>query len=164
MDGLRVEIGAGTKHMNVYTVAKAPQGLTGYLKKNFTEPSVAIGYDSRINSDVFVKVAIGVFVVNGVKDNIRPVLMLVPIVSLVIRYLHTSAGVVVTASHNPSKCDGYNGNGENDCQIITWTATEIFAEIEKIDIFADVKTNAFEVGMVNVNVQYIPNETYSAFC
>ena len=76
--GLRGVIGAGTNRMNVYTVAKASQGLADYLKKNFAEPSVAIGYDSRIKSDVFAKVAAGVFAANGVKVNIWPVLMPVP--------------------------------------------------------------------------------------
>ena len=101
--GLRGVIGAGTNRMNIYTVAKASQGLADYLKKNFAEPSVAIGYDSRIKSDVFAKVAAGVFAANGVKVNIWPVLMPVPTVSFATRYLHTSAGVMVTASHNPSK-------------------------------------------------------------
>ena len=90
--GLRGVIGAGTNRMNVYTVAKASQGLADYLKKNFAEPSVAIGYDSRIKSDVFAKVAAGVFAANGVKVNIWPVLMPVPTVSFATRYLHTSAG------------------------------------------------------------------------
>lgn len=101
--GLRGVIGAGTNRMNIYTVAKASQGLADYLKKNFAEPSVAIGYDSRIKSDVFAKVAAGVFAANGVKVNIWPVLMPVPTVSFATRYLHTSAGVMVTASHNPGK-------------------------------------------------------------
>ena len=105
--GLRGVIGAGTNRMNIYTVAKASQGLADYLKKNFAEPSVAIGYDSRIKSDVFAKVAAGVFAANGVKVNIWPVLMPVPTVSFATRYLHTSAGVMVTASHNPSKYNGY---------------------------------------------------------
>lgn len=73
--GLRGVIGAGTNRMNIYTVAKASQGLADYLKKHFKEPSVAIGYDSRIKSDVFAKVAAGVFAANGVSVNIWPVLM-----------------------------------------------------------------------------------------
>lgn len=109
--GLRGVIGAGTNRMNIYTVAKASQGLADYLKKNFAEPSVAIGYDSRIKSDVFAKVAAGVFAANGVKVNIWPVLMPVPTVSFATRYLHTSAGVMVTASHNPSKYNGYKVYG-----------------------------------------------------
>lgn len=161
--GLRGVIGAGTNRMNVYTVAKASQGLADYLKKNFAEPSVAIGYDSRIKSDVFAKVAAGVFAANGVKVNIWPVLMPVPTVSFATRYLHTSAGVMVTASHNPSKYNGYKVYGADGCQITTEAAAEILAEIEKLDIFADVKTGDFEAGVADGSIQYIPDEVYTAF-
>ena len=161
--GLRGVIGAGTNRMNIYTVAKASQGLADYLKKNFETPSVAIGYDSRIKSDVFAKVAAGVFAANGVKVNIWPVLMPVPTVSFATRYLHTSAGVMVTASHNPSKYNGYKVYGADGCQITTEVAAEILAEIEKLDIFADVKTSDFEAGVAEGSIQYIPDEVYTAF-
>ena len=161
--GLRGVIGAGTNRMNVYTVAKASQGLADYLKKNFTEPSVTIGYDSRIKSDVFAKVAAGVFAANGVKVNIWSALMPVPTVSFATRYLHTSAGVMVTASHNPSKYNGYKVYGADGCQITTEAAAEILAEIEKLDIFADVKASDFEAGMANGSIQYIPDEVYTSF-
>lgn len=161
--GLRGVIGAGTNRMNVYTVAKASQGLADYLKKNYAEPSVAIGYDSRIKSDVFAKVAAGVFAANGVKVNIWPVLMPVPTVSFATRYLHTSAGVMVTASHNPSKYNGYKVYGADGCQITTEAAAEILAEIEKLDIFADVKTGDFEADVAGGSIQYIPDEVYTAF-
>ena len=161
--GLRGVLGAGTNRMNVYTVAKASQGLADYLKKNFAEPSVAIGYDSRIKSDVFAKVAAGVFAANGVKVNIWPVLMPVPTVSFATRYLHTSAGVMVTASHNPSKYNGYKVYGADGCQITTEAAAEILAEIEKLDIFADVETSDFEAGVAEGSIQYIPDEVYTAF-
>ena len=161
--GLRGVIGAGTNRMNIYTVAKASQGLADYLKKNFETPSVAIGYDSRIKSDVFAKVAAGVFAANGVKVNIWPVLMPVPTVSFATRYLHTSAGVMVTASHNPSKYNGYKVYGADGCQITTEAAAEILAEIEKLDIFADVKTGDFEAGVADGSIQYIPDEVYTAF-
>ena len=161
--GLRGVIGAGTNRMNVYTVAKASQGLADYLNKNFETPSVAIGYDSRIKSDVFAKVAAGVFAANGVKVNIWPTLMPVPTVSFATRYLHTSAGVMVTASHNPSKYNGYKVYGADGCQITTEAAAEILDEIEKLDIFADVKTSDFEAGMANGSIRYIPDGVYTAF-
>lgn len=161
--GLRGVIGAGTNRMNIYTVAKASQGLADYLKKHFKEPSVAIGYDSRIKSDVFAKVAAGVFAANGVSVNIWPVLMPVPTVSFATRYLHTSAGVMVTASHNPGKYNGYKVYGADGCQITTEAAAEILAEIEKLDIFADVKTSNFEAGVANGSIRYIPDEVYTAF-
>ena len=161
--GLRGVIGAGTNRMNIYTVAKASQGLADYLKKNFETPSVAIGYDSRIKSDVFAKVAAGVFAANGVKVNIWPVLMPVPTVSFATRYLHTSAGVMVTASHNPSKYNGYKVYGADGCQITTEAAAEILAEIEKLDIFADVKTSDFDAGVANGSIQYIPDGPYGFY-
>ena len=161
--GLRGVIGAGTNRMNVYTVAKASQGLADYLKKHYENPSVVIGYDSRIKSDVFAKVSAGVFAANGVQVNIWPVLMPVPTVSFATRYLHTSAGVMITASHNPSKYNGYKVYGADGCQITTEAAAEILAEIEKLDIFADVKTGGFEAGMAEGRIQYIPEEVYTAF-
>lgn len=161
--GLRGVIGAGTNRMNVYTVAKASQGLADYLKKHYENPSVAIGYDSRIKSDVFAKVSAGVFAANGVQVNIWPVLMPVPTVSFATRYLHTSAGVMITASHNPSKYNGYKVYGADGCQITTEAAAEILAEIEKLDIFADVKTGRFEAGLAAGSIRYIPEEVYTAF-
>ena len=161
--GLRGVIGAGTNRMNVYTVAKASQGLADYLKKHYENPSVVIGYDSRIKSDVFAKVSAGVFAANGVQVNIWPVLMPVPTVSFATRYLHTSAGVMITASHNPSKYNGYKVYGADGCQITTEAAAEILAEIEKLDIFADVRTGDFEAGVASGSIQYIPDEVYTAF-
>lgn len=161
--GLRGVIGAGTNRMNIYTVAKASQGLADYLKKNEAEPSVVIGYDSRIKSDVFAKVAAGVFAENGIKVKIWSVLMPVPTVSYATRYLHASAGVMITASHNPSKYNGYKVYGSDGCQITTETAAEILAEIEKLDIFKDVKNIDFEAGIANGSIQYIPDEVYISF-
>lgn len=161
--GLRGVIGAGTNRMNIYTVAKASQGLSSYLKRNTVEPSIVIGYDSRIKSDVFAKIAAGVFVANGIKVNIWPVLMPVPTVSYATRYLHASAGVMITASHNPSKYNGYKVYGSDGCQITVEAAAEILAEIEKLDIFKNVKNSDFEAGIANGNIQYIPDEVYTAF-
>ena len=161
--GLRGIIGAGTNRMNIYTVAKASQGLADYLKKNFAEPSISIGYDSRIKSDVFAKVAASVFAANDVKVNIWSELMPVPTVSFATRYLHTSAGVMITASHNPSKYNGYKVYGADGCQITTNAASEILTEIEKLDIFADVKQKNFQEGVVDGSIQYISDEVYTAF-
>lgn len=161
--GLRGTIGAGTNRMNIYTVAKASQGLADYMIKHFDKPSVVIGYDSRIKSDVFAKVAAGVFAANGVEVHIWPVLMPVPTVSFATRYLGASAGVMVTASHNPSKYNGYKVYGPDGCQITTEAATEILSEIEKLDIFADVNTGDFEAGMADGSIRFIADEVYTAF-
>lgn len=161
--GLRGIIGAGTNRMNIYTVAKATQGLADYLKKREENPSVVIGYDSRIKSDLFAKVAAGVFAINGVQVNIWPTLMPVPTVSFATRYLRTSAGVMITASHNPAKYNGYKVYGADGCQITTEAAAEILVEIEKLDIFADVKTSDFDKSVASGLVRYITDEVYSAF-
>lgn len=161
--GLRGVIGAGTNRMNIYTVAKATQGLSNYLKKHFAEPSVSVGFDSRIKSDVFAKVAAGVFAANGVKVYIWPVLMPVPTVSFATRYLKTSAGVMITASHNPSKYNGYKVYVADGCQITTQGAKEVLAEIEALDIFEDVKQGDFEALKAAGMISYIPEEVYTAF-
>lgn len=161
--GLRGTIGAGTNRMNVHTVAKASQGLADYLVKHYESPSVAIGYDSRIKSDVFAKVAAGVFAANGVRVHIWPQLMPVPTVSFATRCLGTSAGVMITASHNPSKYNGYKVYGADGCQITSAAAKAILAEIEKLDIFADVRTGDFEAEMEKGTISYIPGTVYAAF-
>ena len=161
--GLRGTIGAGTNRMNVHTVAKASQGLADYLTKHYENPSVAIGYDSRIKSDVFAKVAASVFAANGVKVHIWPQLMPVPTVSFATRYLQTCAGVMVTASHNPSKYNGYKVYGADGCQITTEAAKEILAEIEKLDVFADPKIADFEAEVANGRITYISEDVYTAF-
>lgn len=161
--GLRGTIGAGTNRMNVHTVAKASQGLANYLVKHYPEPCVAIGYDSRIKSDVFAKVAASVFAANGVKVHIWPQLFPVPMVSFATRYLGTSAGVMITASHNPSKYNGYKVYGADGCQITTEAAAEILAEIEKLDIFADVHPGDFDAAVASGAIADIPEEVYTAF-
>ena len=161
--GLRGVIGAGTNRMNIYTVAKATQGLADYLNKQRENPSVCIGYDSRIKSDVFARVAAGVFAANGVKVFIWPQLMPVPTVSFAVRHLGADAGVMITASHNPSKYNGYKVYGADGCQITTQAAAQVLAEIEKLDLFRDVHTGSFEEYLENGWISYIPEETYTAF-
>ena len=161
--GLRGTIGAGTNRMNIYTVAKASQGLSDYLVKSFEEPSVAIGYDSRIKSDVFAKTAASVFAANGIKVNLWPRLNPVPTVSFATRYLHTSAGVMVTASHNPSKYNGYKVYGSDGCQMTTEAAATVLSEIEKLDIFADVKKVDFDEAVKAGKIEYISDDVLTAF-
>lgn len=162
--GLRGTIGAGTNRMNVYTVAKASQGLANYLKKEYDgKASVAIGYDSRIKSDLFAKTAASVFAANGVAVNIWPRLLPVPTISYATRFLGTSAGVMITASHNPSKYNGYKVYGHDGCQITTEAAAEILAEIEKLDIFTDVKKVDFEDALKDGKISYIPEKVLDSF-
>ena len=161
--GLRGIIGAGTDRMNVYTVAKATQGLAGYLKKRYDAPSAAISFDSRIKSDVFARVAAGVLAANGIKVHIWPQLMPVPVLSYAVRALGASAGIMITASHNPAAYNGYKVYGEDGCQITTEAAKAILSEIEKLDIFEDIKTSDFSAGLAGGQINYISDEVYTAF-
>lgn len=156
--GLRGVIGVGTNRMNIYTVAKATQGYSNYLKKQTASPSVSIAYDSRIKSDVFAKVAAEVFAANGVHVYIYPELMPTPSLSFAVRHLKCSGGIVITASHNPSKYNGYKVYGSDGCQITTEAASSILAEIEAVDIFKDVKNCSFEEALAQEKVTYIGNQ------
>lgn len=158
--GLRGTIGAGTNRMNAYVVAKASQGLANYLGK---DASVVIGYDSRIKSDMFAKVAAGVFAANGIIVHIWPALLPVPTVSFAVRELKASAGVMITASHNPSKYNGYKVYGPDGCQITTEAAASILAEIDALDIFADVQTSDFEEGIKAGKIRYIEDSVLTSF-
>ena len=161
--GLRGVLGAGTNRMNIYVVRQATQGLANWVKTQGGSQTVAISYDSRLKSDVFAKTAAGVLAANGIKVRIYDALMPVPALSFATRYYECNAGIMVTASHNPGKYNGYKVYGADGCQITTEAAAEILAEIEKLDIFADVKTSDFEAGVTSGNIQYIPDEVYTAF-
>lgn len=161
--GLRGTIGAGTNRMNVYTVGKASQGLADYLVKNFSSPYVVIGFDSRIKSDVFARTAASVFAANGVQVQLWPHLNPVPTVSFAVRYLAASAGIMITASHNPSKYNGYKVYGTDGCQITTEAAAEILGEIEKLDIFTDVKRLDFDIAVSEGKITYISEDVLTAF-
>ncbi len=153
--GLRGTISAGTNRMNIYTVAKASQGVSDYLLGINEKPSVVIGYDSRIKSYDFSRVAASVFAANGITVYIWPELSPVPTVSYAIRVLKASTGVMITASHNPSSYNGYKVYGSDGCQITTVTANSIYKCIEKLDVFDDVKTIAFEDGVRQGLISYI---------
>lgn len=138
--GLRGVIGAGTNRMNIYTVARASAGLAEYLLRRYgKDASVVIGYDSRIKSELFAKTAASVFAARGVEVSLWDRLNPVPTVSFAVRYLGKKAGVMITASHNPSKYNGYKVYGEDGCQITQDAAEEIYGEIQKRNVFEDVR-------------------------
>ena len=163
--GLRGVIAAGTNRMNIYTVGKASQGLANYIVKNFPEEErkAAIAYDSRIKSDVFSKVTAGVLAANGIKVYIYKELEPVPLCSYATRELHCCAGVMVTASHNPSKYNGYKVYGPDGCQCTTEYANAVLAEIEKTDTFKDVKKLDFEEGLKSGIIEYIDDSMLTNF-
>lgn len=163
--GLRGVIGAGTNRMNVYVIARASQGLSNYVIKHFApeERNIAVSYDSRIKSDVFAKVAAEVFAANGIKVFIYPQLMPVPCLSFATRYLGCAAGIMITASHNPAKYNGYKVYGADGCQITSAAANEILSEINKLDLFDGWKSLPFVNGLETDKITYIPDEVYTAF-
>ena len=162
--GLRGIIGAGTNRMNIHVVAKASQGLANYLLAVSTEqPSVVIGYDSRIKSDLFARVAASVFAANGINVWIWPELNPVPTVSFAIRFLKASQGVMITASHNPSKYNGYKVYGADGCQITTEAASKVLNEIEKLDIFNDIKSVDYEQAVSDGLIRNIPDSVMDGF-
>ena len=162
--GLRGVIGAGTNRMNVFTVAKASQGLADYVNAHFPDdPSIAIAFDSRIKSGTFARTAACVFAANGIKAYLYPEIMPTPCLSFAVRELGCSAGIVITASHNPSKYNGYKVYGSDGCQITTEAAADILAEIEKADIFEDVKSVLFIEGLASGLITNIGDDVYTAF-
>ena len=163
--GLRGVIGPGTNRMNVHTVAKASQGLADYVCGHFPEGErkIAVSYDSRILSDVFARVASAVFAENGIRVYLYPQLMPTPCLSYAVRYLHCSAGVMVTASHNPAKYNGYKVYGADGCQITTEAAEKILGEIEKLDIFRDVRLGDFDRHLTEGQISWIGEEVYTSF-
>ncbi len=160
--GLRGVIGAGTNRMNIYVIRKASQGLANYINKHFDKPSISISYDSRIKSDVFSKTAAEVFAANGIKVFIYKELMPTPCLSYAVRELHTSGGIMVTASHNPAKYNGYKVYGNDGCQITTEAAAEILSEINNIDPFK-TKHSSFEENVKSGMITYIDDELITKF-
>ncbi len=161
--GLRGVIGAGTNRINIYTIAKASLGLANYLNKHYENPSVVIGYDSRIKSDLFAHTAAGIFSSSGIHVYIYSCLLPVPCVSYGVRHLKTSAGVMITASHNPSIYNGYKVYGDDGCQITTNAADEILAEIESLDVFSDVRLGHFDTLVNEGKITYIEDSVLDSF-
>ncbi|NBH72689.1 phospho-sugar mutase [Clostridiaceae bacterium] len=155
--GLRGIIGVGMNRMNIYTVARASQGLANYIIKNFPDKEhfVAIAYDSRRKSDQFARVSAEVFAANNIKVYIYKEPMPTPCLSFAVRQLCCSAGIVITASHNSAKYNGYKVYGPDGCQITSEAANNIENEIGRLDIFNDIKRSLFATEIENGKIQYI---------
>ena len=161
--GLRGVIGAGTNRMNVYTVNQATQGLSDYLNENFENPSIAIAYDSRIKSEEFAKSAAGVLAANGIKVYIYPELVPTPMLSFAVRRLNCASGIIITASHNPSKYNGYKCYDPNGYQMTDEAAAKTYDYIQKTDMFSGVKTMNFEEALSQDLISYIDSEIMDEF-
>lgn len=161
--GLRGIIGAGTNMLNIYTVAKATQGIAEYAKANYEDPKVVVGYDSRIKSNLFANVTCEVLAANGIKSEIYSELRPVPMVSYGVRHENASLGIMITASHNPAKYNGYKVYGHDGCQITTEAAKEIYEYIDAVDIFEDVKRVNFDDGIRDSLISYVPDSVYDDY-
>ena len=161
--GLRGVIGAGTNRMNVYTVNQATQGLADYLNESFEEPSVAIAYDSRIKSKEFAESAAGVLAANGIKVYIYPELVPTPMLSFAVRRLGCSSGIIITASHNPSKYNGFKCYDPNGYQMTDEAAAKTYEYIQKTDMFSGVKTMNFDDALAEDMVDFIEDWLYDEF-
>ena len=151
--GLRGVLGAGTNRMNIYVVRQATQGLANWVKTQGGNQTVAISYDSRLKSDIFAKTAAGVLAANGIKVRIYDALMPVPALSFATRYYECNAGIMVTASHNPAKYNGYKVYGADGCQITLEVAAKILAAIEAVDCFA-VQPADFDAALAEGKIEY----------
>ncbi len=160
--GLRGVLGAGSNRMNIYTVRQATQGLANWVKTQGGNQLVAISYDSRINSDVFAKEAARVLAANGVKVRIYDALMPVPALSFATRYYHANAGVMITASHNPAKYNGYKAYGPDGCQVTDDAAAVIYDEIQKTDILTGAKLVSFQEGLDSGFISYVGDDCKEA--
>ena len=160
--GLRGVLGAGTNRMNIYVVRQATQGLANWVKTQGGNQLVAISYDSRINSDVFAKEAARVLAANGIKVRIYDALMPVPALSFATRYYEANAGIMVTASHNPAKYNGYKAYGPDGCQMTDEAANLVYAEIQNTDVLEGAKLMDFEAGMAAGLIEYVGDDCKEA--
>lgn len=161
--GLRGVLGAGTNRMNIYTVRKATQGMADYLNEKYPQSSIAISYDSRINSRLFAEETARVMAANGITAYLYDQLMPTPALSFAVRDLKCQAGVMVTASHNPAKYNGYKAYGPDGCQMTDEAAGAVLEKIGRIDIFDGVKVADFAQALGQGKIQYIKQEVIDRY-
>ena len=161
--GLRGTLGAGTNRMNIWVVRQATQGLANWVLTQGGTQTVAISFDSRIKSDIFAKEAAGVLAANGIKVRIYDALMPVPALSFATRFYHCNAGIMVTASHNPARYNGYKAYGPDGCQMTDDAAAIVYDEIQKTDILTGAKHISFAEGVEKGLIRFVGDECKKAF-
>lgn len=161
--GLRGVLGAGTNRMNIYVVAQATQGLANWVKTQGGTQTVAISFDTRLKSDVFSKTAAGVLAANGIKVRIYDAAMPVPALSFATRYYNCNAGIMVTASHNPAKYNGYKAYGPDGCQMPDQAADVVYNEIQKIDVLNGAQQISFAQGVEDGLIRFVGDDCKKAF-
>ena len=160
--GLRGILGVGSNRMNRYVIARATQGLADYLNAHYDKPSLALARDSRLKGEEFQQVAAGVLAANGIHVYVYPRIEPVPTLSFAVRYLETSAGIALTASHNPAPYNGYKVYNDNGGQIANEAADEISANIARVDPFS-VEIMDFDEALEKGLVEWTPEEVLDAF-
>lgn len=161
--GLRGKIGLGSNRLNVYTVGKATQGLADYLNSTFENPTVALCRDTRHGSEEFVRRVAEVLAENGIKSYLFERVEPTPALSFAVRAMGCSAGVNITASHNPAAYNGYKVYGADGCQITVEAAEAIQADIDPVDCFDGVKTMAFDRALKEGLVQWVPERVLDRY-
>lgn len=156
--GLRGVIGAGTNRMNIYTVRQTTQGLADYLKSRYDAPAVAIAFDSRIKAKYFAEESARVLAANGVKAYLATELQPTPLLSFAVRRLGCQAGIMITASHNPAKYNGYKCYGSDGCQMTDVAAGDVYDCIQRVDLFNGVKLADFEKSLQSGMISYFREE------
>lgn len=163
--GLRGIMGAGTNRMNIYTVSRATWGVAAYIMNHFPKEkqSVAIGYDSRLNSKKFSERAAEIFASCGIRVFIYSELMPTPMLSWAVRQLECSVGIMITASHNPAEYNGYKVYKHDGCQITNGLAKEIMEEIEGSYFFSREKKLKYEEGLNTGRIKLIGEKIIDGF-
>ena len=160
--GLRGTLGAGTNRMNIWVVRQATQGVADWVKTQGGTQTVAISYDSRLKGLNFARDAAGVLAANGIKVRIYDELMPVPALSFATRYYKCNAGIMVTASHNPAKYNGYKAYGPDGCQMTDDAAAVVYDSIQKTDVLTGAKYMSFAEGVEKGLIQFVGDDCKEA--
>ena len=153
--GLRGTLGAGTNRMNIWVVRQATQGVAEWVKTQGGTQTVAISYDSRLKGWNFAREAAGVLAANGINVRIYDELMPVPALSFATRYYKCNAGIMVTASHNPAKYNGYKAYGPDGCQMTDDAVAVVYDSIQKTDVLTGAKYMPFSEGVEKGLIKFV---------
>ncbi len=160
--GLRGTLGAGTNRMNIWVVRQATQGIADWVKTQGGNQLVAISYDSRLKGWNFARDAAGVLAANGINVRIYDELMPVPALSFATRYYGCNAGIMVTASHNPAKYNGYKAYGPDGCQMTDDAAAVVYDSIQKTDVLTGAKYMSFAEGVEKGLIKFVGEDCKEA--
>lgn len=160
--GLRGTLGAGTNRMNIWVVRQATQGVADWVKTQGGTQTVAISYDSRLKGWTFAKDAAAVLAANGIHVRLYDELMPVPALSFATRYYHCNAGIMITASHNPAKYNGFKAYGPDGCQMTDDAAAIVYDQIQKTDVLTGAKYITFAEGVEKGLIQFVGDDCKEA--